>query len=163
MSNNSKDSNIQLGAAYDDMTVADQGVLHSALKRGATRRDAMRMMAAAGFSIAAAGSIVTAASDALAAMPKKGGHIKAATPIQGPADTMDPISTGTTTDYSRGRANYNSLVQLSDDMVPQPELAEEFGSNSDATEWTFKLRKDVTFHDGSKFTADDVVYSMNRH
>ena len=28
---------------------------------------------------------------------------------------------------------------------------------------TFKLRKDVEFHDGAPFTADDVVYTMNRH
>ena len=30
-------------------------------------------------------------------------------------------------------------------------------------EWTFKLRKDVTWHDGKPLTADDVVWSMNRH
>ncbi|MYB34718.1 MAG: ABC transporter substrate-binding protein, partial [Gammaproteobacteria bacterium] len=34
---------------------------------------------------------------------------------------------------------------------------------ADATEWTFQLRKGVTFHDGTPFTADDVVYTMNRH
>ncbi len=163
MIHNSKDNNLHTDVAYDDMTKSEQDVLQIALKRGATRREAMHLMAAAGFSIAAAGSIVSAASDALAATPKKGGHIKAATPIQGPDDTLDPIMMGTTTDYSRGRAHYNSLIQLSDDIVPQPELAEEFGSNSNATEWTFKLRKDVEFHDGSKFTADDVIYSMNRH
>src|SRR5690606_31042414 len=43
------------------------------------------------------------------------------------------------------------------------ELAEEFSSNADATEWTFKLRRGVEFHDGSKLTADDVIWSMNRH
>ena len=47
--------------------------------------------------------------------------------------------------------------------MPTPELAESFTPNSDATEWTFKLRKGVTFHDGSPMTAEDVVYSMNRH
>jgi peptide/nickel transport system substrate-binding protein len=158
MTSHSKDS-----SAYDRLTGTEKDALTSALKRGATRREAMQMIAASGFSIAVAGSIVTSASSALAATPKKGGHLKVATHIQGPDDTMDPIGTGTATDYSRGRATYNSLIQLRDDLVPQPELAEEFSSNSDATEWTFKLRKDVTFHDGSKFTADDVIYSMNRH
>ncbi|MGB5328564.1 MAG: ABC transporter substrate-binding protein, partial [Gammaproteobacteria bacterium] len=66
-------------------------------------------------------------------------------------------------DYTRGRATYNSLVQHANDLTPQPELATSFESNANATEWTFKLRKDVTWHDGSKFSADDAVYSMNRH
>jgi peptide/nickel transport system substrate-binding protein len=156
-------SNMNSTAGYDRLNCSDKDKLCSALKRGATRREAMQMMVAAGFSIAAAGSIVTSASDALAATPKKGGHIKAATHIQGPDDALDPGLMGTSTDYFRARANYNSLVQLNDDIVPQPELAEEFSANSDATEWTFKLRKDVEFHDGSKFTADDVLYTMSRH
>ena len=66
-------------------------------------------------------------------------------------------------DYTRGRATYNSLVQHADDLVPQPDLASEWSPNADASEWTFKLRDDVTFHDGSKFSADDVIYTMNRH
>ena len=57
----------------------------------------------------------------------------------------------------------NNLVQFNDDVTVRGELAEEFEVNSDATEFTFRLRKGVTFHDGKDLTADDVVYSMNRH
>ena len=38
-------------------------------------------------------------------------------------------------------------------------LATEWESNADLTEWTFTLRPDVTFHDGSTFDANDVVQS----
>jgi len=40
-----------------------------------------------------------------------------------------------------------------------PSLATEWESNTDLTEWTFTLRPDVVFHDGSTFDANDVVKS----
>ena len=58
---------------------------------------------------------------------------------------------------------YNSLCQINEDLTTRPELAEEYSANQDNSEWTFKLRKDVRFHDGTKFSADDVIYSMGRH
>lgn len=148
---------------FDNLTGLEKDKLTGALIRGATRRQAMQMMVAAGFSATAAGSIVTAATDAIAATPKKGGSVRMAAELHGPDDTfLAPMFSGNH-DYSRGRCNYNSLIQLNDDIVPQPELAEEFSSNANATEWTFKLRKDVEWHDGGKFTADDVIYTMNMH
>ena len=149
---------------YGDLTTTEKQLIGSALKRGATRRETIQMMVAAGMTAATAGHIVTAASDALAATPKKGGTIKAGfSAYMVPMTRFDPIALTSDADYSRARAHYNSLVQLSDDIVPQPELAESFEASADASEWTFKLRKDVAFHDGSKLTADDVIYSMSRH
>ena len=76
---------------------------------------------------------------------------------------MDPMVFTSGIDYTRGRATYNNLVQMLDGMSLHPELAESWEPNSNATEFTFNLRKGVTWHDGSDFTADDVVWSMNRH
>ena len=76
---------------------------------------------------------------------------------------MDPIVLSSSIDYTRGQATYNGLIQILDNMALHPELAEEWTTNSDATEYTFKIRKGVEFHDGSPLTADDVVWSMNRH
>lgn len=148
---------------YADLNGADKDLLDGALKRGATRREAMAMMAATGLSVAAAGAVVTGATEARAAMAVKGGSVKMCPSLHGPDDQLIPAQFTSTVDYTRGRAHYNSLIQLNDDIVPQPELAEEFGANADATEWSFKLRKDVTFHDGSKFDADDVMYTMAMH
>ncbi len=154
---------IETDIGYGDFSHQEKSLVKSALSRGATRRDAIKLLMASGLTLAAAGSIVTAASDALAATPVKGGSVKMSPALHGPDDHLIPAQFTSTVDYVRGRAHYNSLVQLNDDIIPQPELAEEFGANANATEWTFKLRKDVTFHDGSKFDADDVIYTMNMH
>ena len=42
----------------------------------------------------------------------------------------------------------------------EPVLAESYEANGDLTEWTFKLRQGVMFHDGSKLDANDVVESL---
>ncbi|MEM9140428.1 MAG: ABC transporter substrate-binding protein, partial [Pseudomonadota bacterium] len=110
-----------------------------------------------------AGSIVTGASDAIASTPQKGGNLRFAWDLHGPSDTLDPILFTSSLDYGRGRIHYNNLTRFNDDLTVGPELATEWEANSDATEWTFKLRSGVEFHDGSKFTADDVVFSMMRH
>ena len=56
----------------------------------------------------------------------------------------------------------NRLVRKNLDGVTSPELATDWSGNSDATEWTFNLRKGVKFHDGSDFDAEDVKYSLMR-
>lgn len=47
-------------------------------------------------------------------------------------------------------------------MEPGPHLAESWTVSDDGTVYTFTLRDDVTFHDGSLLNADDVVFSMQR-
>jgi peptide/nickel transport system substrate-binding protein len=157
------DINRHADTKYEDLSNGDKSLLRSALKRGASRRDVMGMLVAGGVTIMAAGSIVSSATEANAATPKKGGKLTFAADQHGPADTLDPgLNTGTI-DFSRGRCMYNGLCQINDDLSTRPELAEEYSANADNTEWTFKLRKNVKFHDGSPFTADDVIYSLNRH
>ena len=151
------------GPTFRELGQHDQDVVKAALKSGATRREVMGWLMASGATIGMAGSIVTGASEALAATPKMGGNLRFAWDLHGPSDTLDPILFTSSLDYGRGRIHYNNLVRFNDDLTVRPELAEFFEANSDATEWTFKIRKGVKFHDGSPLTADDVIYSMNRH
>ena len=127
-----------------------------------TRREFLSAMSALGLTATAAGGFLTSAS-ALAATPTKGGTVIYANNMHGPDDQMDPIVFTSGIDYTRGVCTYNGLIQILDDMSLHAELAEEWTPNGDATEFTFKIRKGVTFHDGSDLTADDVVWSMNRH
>jgi peptide/nickel transport system substrate-binding protein len=128
-----------------------------------SRRDALKLAMVTGVSLTVAEQLLTDGKAALAATPKKGGSVRFASNLHGPNDALDPVIFTATIDYCRGRAIYNGLCQHADDLTPQPELAESFEPNADATEWTFKIRQGVEFHDGSKLTADDIVYSMKRH
>ncbi|MEZ4527051.1 MAG: ABC transporter substrate-binding protein [Desulfobacterales bacterium] len=57
---------------------------------------------------------------------------------------------------------YNSLTWIDDNSRVVPALAESWTVSEDAKVYTFKLRKDVKFHNGEVFNADAVVYSWKR-
>ncbi|MFP4974082.1 ABC transporter substrate-binding protein [Paenibacillus sp. CN-4] len=54
---------------------------------------------------------------------------------------------------------YASLVTVDDKGVPVPELAEKWDVSEDQLTYTFHLRKDLKFSDGSPLTADDVAFT----
>ncbi|WP_263772069.1 ABC transporter substrate-binding protein [Propionivibrio soli] len=56
---------------------------------------------------------------------------------------------------------YEPLVAIDADGKLAPALAVSWRTVNDTT-WEFKLRKGVKFHDGSDFTADDVIFSLER-
>ena len=55
----------------------------------------------------------------------------------------------------------NALTRVGTDAEYTGDLAEEWQVSDDALTYTFKLREGVTFHDGSAFTAEDVVFTYN--
>lgn len=52
---------------------------------------------------------------------------------------------------------YESLVYIDDDYLPQPGLCESWEESGNGKTWTFTLRKNITFSDGTPLTAHDVV------
>ena len=58
-------------------------------------------------------------------------------------------------------AVYESLVTMDDDYLPQPCLAESWEESASGKTWTFHLRHDVRFSDGTPLTARDVVASAD--
>ena len=54
---------------------------------------------------------------------------------------------------------YESLVTIDDDGIPQPLLAETWAESNNGKTWTFTLRENVFFSDGTPLTAWDVVAS----
>lgn len=61
------------------------------------------------------------------------------------------------------RQIYDYLVEFKDGTVEKrPGLATSWSANANSTEWTFKLRQGVKFHDGTPFNADAVIFNINR-
>ena len=81
--------------------------------------------------------------------------------MAGDSLTLDPHAQneGPTTMVSR--QVYEALVTRGLDMKIGPQLATDWTATSPTT-WTFNLRKDVKFSDGTKMTSEDVVFSILR-
>jgi peptide/nickel transport system substrate-binding protein len=95
----------------------------------------------------------------------------AATTVDGPtlryglAGNFDKLDPNATTFSRVGQI----ALHLVDPLIWQPEvgtfapgLATEWSVNADATEYTLKLREDVTFHDGTPFNAEAVKFTFDR-
>ena len=80
---------------------------------------------------------------------------------QGDALSMDPHSFNETVQLSVTGNVYEPLAGRNKDLSLRPVLATKWEQTS-PTVWRFTLRKGVQFHDGTPFTADDVVFSMMR-
>lgn len=82
----------------------------------------------------------------------------------GDADTLDPALSYDTASGEIIQNVYETLVYYdgikTDEFVGQ--LAESWDVSEDGTEWTFKLRDGVKFHEGGDLTPSDVVYSFVR-
>lgn len=57
---------------------------------------------------------------------------------------------------------FEGLTRIGENGEVQPALAESWDVSEDGTTYTFKLREDVKFHDGTDFDAEDVVFSLER-
>jgi peptide/nickel transport system substrate-binding protein len=82
--------------------------------------------------------------------------------IAGEPDQLDPQKTSAYFAFEVLENVFDTLVEPDEKLEMRPALAESWSVSPDQLRWTFHLRKGVTFHDGSPFGADDVVYSYRR-
>ena len=75
--------------------------------------------------------------------------------------TLDPHSQNHATTHAMMQYTYEGLTRYTKNYQIEPCLAVNWKQMSD-TQWRFNLRKGVKFHDGTPFSADDVVFSFGR-
>jgi len=95
----------------------------------------------------------------LAAAPSEARTLRWAS--QGDLQTTDPHSQNESLTNALNSHVYETLVVFGKQLEFQPGLAVEW-IRVEPTLWRFKLRPNVKFHDGTPFTADDVVFSVQR-
>jgi len=80
---------------------------------------------------------------------------------QGDVQSMDPHSLNESLQLSFTGNVYDTLVARDKKMALEPSLATKW-TQTGPTVWRFDLRQGVKFHDGTPFTADDVIFSFKR-
>ena len=92
--------------------------------------------------------------------PKPGGVLRAAFSAD-PAG-FDPVRGPSGMSHVVIEQVYATLMNLDPDAKPYPDIAESYEISPDGLQYTFHLRKNVTFHNGDELTADDVKFSFDR-
>ena len=93
------------------------------------------------------------------ALPAKAADITIA--VGGAFTSMDPHFFDLSPNHALTWHVFDRLVHPDPDQRPSPGLATSWKPIDELT-WEFKLREGVTFHDGTPFTADDVVFTFAR-
>jgi peptide/nickel transport system substrate-binding protein len=138
--------------------------------RQMSRAEFLRGVAVAGAGIAVGSGLAACSSGPAPASqgpgaggsPRRGGKLRIAYIGGGSSETLNPNAPVADVDDARTLALYEGLFQLTPDLTLRYVLAESAESNASASVWTIRLRRGVRFHDGSPFTADDVIYTFHR-
>ncbi|HJQ59584.1 MAG TPA: ABC transporter substrate-binding protein [Vineibacter sp.] len=112
------------------------------------------------------GALAVTAAVALGAAPavaqKKGGSLTVGLELD--IAGFDPLKVGVYDTAVNIAASLilETLVSLDDAGKPKPRLALSWSGSEDFKTWTFKLRPDVKFHDGTPFNAQAVKWNIER-
>ncbi|WP_225028889.1 ABC transporter substrate-binding protein [Xinfangfangia pollutisoli] len=136
--------------------------LISRVRKGAmNRREFLGRSTALGVSAGLAGALF--GKVALAQEAKKGGTIRVGMQGGESTNSLDPALAASEVPFQVNMTWGEMLVDVTPDGQIDLRIAEEISSSPDATEWKFKIRKGVEYHDGSTVTAEDVVATLKRH
>ncbi|MCE8518539.1 peptide ABC transporter substrate-binding protein [Ruegeria pomeroyi] len=100
------------------------------------------------FASGAAAALLASAGMSLADRPRAGGTLRLAVPRD---DSLERIARG---------AVFDTLTEIAPDGTLRGELATGWQPDDSARVWSFDLRDDVTFHDGTRFSASDAAASL---
>ena len=130
-----------------------------------SRRRLLGRAAALGISLSAVSGLAThgatfAVAQDASPVPVPGGTLNVA--LQADPTTLDPLKAGLTAIWKVIEHVNDGVIRVDPSLAPIPGLAESWEISEDGTVYTFHLRSGISFHDGSPFTSDDVLFSWTR-
>ncbi|HSH04346.1 MAG TPA: ABC transporter substrate-binding protein [Anaerolineae bacterium] len=78
-------------------------------------------------------------------------------------NSLDLVNTSERNAYNASIQLYDTLIWIDDAGTKVPALAESWEISPDGLEYTFNLRRDVTFHNGEPFNAAAMLFSWERN
>jgi len=112
------------------------------------------------FALSAFSLMLSVQKEGTTEVPVRGGSIKEG--VIGAPRFINPLLAQTDTDRDLTMLVYSGLMRPSDNGTLIPDLAERYSVSEDGKTYTFVLRADARFHDGTPVTADDVVFTIAR-
>ncbi|GAA0328651.1 ABC transporter substrate-binding protein [Bacillus carboniphilus] len=76
--------------------------------------------------------------------------------------SLDPHRSSSSVDRQVLQGVYSKLLEVNEDLEIVPSLVKEWDISDDGKTYTFSLREDVTFHDGTDFNAEAVKFNFER-
>ena len=105
----------------------------------------------------------SSASPSAAESPKRGGHIRSGVTGGSTKDSLDvAVAYLTEPQIAMSWQLYDALLGFDPEHKLINLLAESWEANSDATQYTVKLKQGLEFHNGKTVTADDVIFTYER-
>ncbi len=92
-------------------------------------------------------------------VPVNGGQLKEG--IVGSPRFINPVLAVSDVDHDLTQLVYSGLVKITPENDIVPDLAKDYQISSDGLTYTFDLKDDLYFQDGTKLTTDDVVFTIN--
>jgi peptide/nickel transport system substrate-binding protein len=106
------------------------------------------------------GAVTSKAVGTASGVPSKGGALRIAMIGNGSSETYNPAIIQTPIDFMHAYSVFDPLIRPAPNYSTSPGLVLSWTPNADNTLWELKLRQGVTWHDGTPFTADDVIYTL---
>jgi peptide/nickel transport system substrate-binding protein len=134
-----------------------------------SRRSVLRAVGAGAGALAVGNALAACGSSARPAplavgtttsiAPRRGGKLRAAFAGSASESTSVLQATASPVDYVRARLLWDTVGEI-ESNGPVWRVASSVEPNADATVWTVRVRDGITFSDGRKLTAQDVLFSL---
>ncbi|MBI5701590.1 peptide-binding protein [Candidatus Saganbacteria bacterium] len=81
--------------------------------------------------------------------------------LGGEVSVLNPILSTDSASSSVEDVIFSGLTRINEKLEVIPDMAESWSTSKDGKVWTIKLKKNIKWHDGKEFSADDVKFTFD--